>query len=321
MPSSGASAEMAAAAFKKMLTIRRAPARGAARGIAFIVVIWVLLLLTVILGGFVVVARTEALQARFLFDTAQARYAAEAGVSRVIWELRNADPMSTWVPDGRSYSMDFADAKVDIEIQDESGKVDINAADPTTLVLLFTAVGVAHDEAEQLAAAVVDWRDGDDLLTPNGAEDPEYESADLPYGAADAPFTTIGELQQVLGMDFDLYQKLQNDITIYGGAGRPNAAFASQLGLQTIEGIDPALAEQLLAARQQQHPGDPSSAAVMLPDGTPLLTAGGSGTYTVRSKATLANGTWTLVDATIRVGGAPGARAYSILRWREGSAD
>lgn len=300
---------------------RSIASRRGQRGIAFIVVIWVLLLLTVILGGFVVVARTEALQARFLFDTAQARYAAEAGVSRVIWELRNPDPLTTWVADGRSYNMDFADAKVDIEVQDESGKVDINAADLNTLVLMFTAVGVEHSEAEHLAAAVVDWRDGDDLLTPNGAEDPDYESANLPYGAADAPFTTVSELQQVLGMDFELYQKLQNDVTIYGGAGRPNAAFASQLGLQTIEGIDPALAEQLLAARQQQHPGDPGSAAVTLPDGTPLLTVGGSGTYTVRSKATLANGTWTLVDATIRVGGAPGARAYSILRWREGSAD
>lgn len=293
----------------------------AQRGIAFIIVIWVMVLLTVVLSGFVVVARTEALQSRFLLDSAQARYAAEAGISRVVWELHNTDPLTMWVPDGRSYDMDFAGAKVSIEVHDESGKIDINAADLDTLKRMFTAVAVDDTEADHLAAAVVDWRDVDDLLTVNGAEDGEYESENLSYGAADAPFSTIGELQQVFGMNYEIFEKLQNDITIYGGVGRPNAAFASALGLQTIDDIDPQQAQQLLEMRRQFRPGDAGSVGVTLPDGTPLLSAGGSGTYTVRSKATLANGAWTLVDATIRLGGAPGARAYSILRWREGSAD
>ncbi len=298
-----------------MATMRRQ------RGIAFIVVIWVMVLLTVLLSGFVVVARTEALQARFLFDSAQARYAAEAGISRASWELRNFDPLTMWVPDGRQYAFDFEGAKVTVEVQDESGKIDINAAGLETLIRMFAAVGVDQLQAESLAAAVIDWRDVDDLLNLNGAEDPDYESAGLPYGAADAPFTTIGELQQVLGMNYELYAKLQNDITIYGGIDRPNAAFASTLGLQTIDGIDPIMAQQLLDLRRQFRPGDAGAAAAVLPDGTALLAQGGTGTYTLRSKATMPNGTWTLVDATIRLGGSPGARAYSILRWREGSAD
>lgn len=291
------------------------------RGIAFIIVIWVMILLGVLLSGFVVVARTEALQSRFLMDSAQARYAAEAGVSRASWELRNTDPLTMWVPDGRQYDIEFEGAKVRIEVQDESGKIDINAASLNTLTLMFRAAGVEQVDADHLAAAVVDWRDVDDLVTVNGAEDDDYEADDRPYGAADAPFTTIGELQQVLGMDYELYAKLQNEITIYGGMDRPNPAFASELGLQTIEGIDPMLAQQLLQMRRQFRPGDPAGAAALMPDGTPLLAAGGTGTYTLRSKATMPNGTWTLVDATIRLGGAPGARAYSILRWREGSAD
>lgn len=295
--------------------------RQRARGVAFIIVIWVMVLLAVLLSGFVVVARTEALQSRFLFDSAQARYAAEAGISRATWELRNTDPLTMWVPDGRQYQFDFEGAQVSVEVQDESGKIDINAAGLNTLTLMFRAAGVEQLEADKLAAAVVDWRDVDDLLTLNGAEDDDYESADLPYGASDAPFTTIGELQQVLGMNYELYAKLQNEITIYGGLERPNAGFASELGLQTIEGIDPVLAQQLLATRRQVRPGDPAAAGLTLPDGTPLLAQGGTGTYTLRSKATMPNGTWTLVDATIRLGGAPGARAYSILRWREGSAD
>ena len=291
------------------------------RGVAFIIVIWVMVVLTVLLSGFVVVARTEAMQSRFLLDSAQARYAAEAGISRASWELRNIDPLTMWVPDGRQYDFEFEGAQVTVEVQDESGKIDINAAGLDTLTRMFVAVGVEQVQADKLAAAVIDWRDVDDLLTLNGAEDPDYESEGLEYGAADAPFTTIGELQQVLGMNYDLYAKLQNDITIYGGVDRPNAAFASMLGLQTIGDIDPVLAQQLLDMRRQLRPGDPAAGSALMPDGSPLLAQGGTGTYTLRSKATMANGTWTLVDATIRLGGAPGARAYSILRWREGSAD
>ncbi len=291
------------------------------RGVAFIIVIWVMVVLTVLLSGFVVVARTEAMQSRFLLDSAQARYAAEAGISRASWELRNIDPLTMWVPDGRQYDFEFEGAQVTVEVQDESGKIDINAAGLDTLTRMFVAVGVEQVQADKLAAAVIDWRDVDDLLTLNGAEDPDYESEGLEYGAADAPFTTIGELQQVLGMNYELYAKLQNDITIYGGVDRPNAAFASMLGLQTIGDIDPVLAQQLLDMRRQLRPGDPAAGSALMPDGSPLLAQGGTGTYTLRSKATMANGTWTLVDATIRLGGAPGARAYSILRWREGSAD
>jgi general secretion pathway protein K len=297
------------------------PRRGRSRGVAFVVVIWVMVLLAVLLSGFVVVARTEALQARFLFDSAQARYAAEAGVSRATWELRNTDPLTMWVPDGRAYDFEFEGIQVSVEVQDESGKIDINAASLTTLTAMFKAIGIEQVEADRLAAAVVDWRDVDDLVSINGAEDNDYESAGLSYGAADAPFTTIGELQQVLGMTYDRYAKLQNDITIYGGMDRPNPAFASALALQTIADIDPLLAQQLLEMRRRFRPSDPAGAGAVMPDGTPLLAQGGTGTYTLRSRATMPNGTWTLVDATIRLGGAPGARAYSILRWREGSAD
>ena len=39
------------------------------RGVAFILVLWLLALLTILLGSFALIARTESLQARHLFDT------------------------------------------------------------------------------------------------------------------------------------------------------------------------------------------------------------------------------------------------------------
>jgi general secretion pathway protein K len=290
------------------------------RGIAFIVVLWVMVLLAVLLSGFAVIARTEALQARHLAESTRARYMAEVGISRAIWELRNPDPLTRWAGDGRSYDFEFEGAKINVAIQDESGKIDINAVDGQVLMRFLEAHGVDMQLAQRIADAALDWRDADDLTQPMGAEDVDYEREGYPYGAADNGFQTIGEFQQVMGMDYELYRKLEPDLTIWGGSSMPSAGSASLAVLMSFPGMTPQMAEQLIALRSQIQPGDPAGATLTLPDGSPLLTGGNGVTYTVRSKATLPNGAWTQVDATIRLGGAAGARAYTILLWREGSA-
>jgi general secretion pathway protein K len=78
------------------------------------------------------------------------------------------------------------------------------------------------------------------------------------------------------------------------------------------------LAQQLIAARQQIQPGQPGAATLTLPDGTPIMANGGGNTYTVKSRATLANGASTVLDASIRLGGIGAAgRPYTVLRWRD----
>src|SRR5690349_24314676 len=69
----------------------RAIARSNARGIAFVLVLWVIAMLSILLGSFALVARTENLQSRHLFDTTQARYAAEAGLNLAIDALGKSD--------------------------------------------------------------------------------------------------------------------------------------------------------------------------------------------------------------------------------------
>ena len=291
------------------------------RGTALLLVLWVVALLGILLGSFVVLARSEQLQTRYLFDTTRARYAAEAGLSRAVYELRRADPLTRWVPDGRPYDIDFDDAKIQVSITDESGKVDLNMADELLLLALFQRAGADEDRATHLVDAVVDWRDPDDLVRPFGAEDKDYEAAGLAYGAADHGFALAGELQQVLGMDYELYRKLAPMVTVYARTARPNPAYASPEVLSLLPGVSPDIAQQVVEQRRQLTPDLLAASPLMLPDGTPLTMAGGGLTYTVQSRATLPNGAWTVLDTTIRIGGTPGGRAYSILRWREGSAD
>jgi general secretion pathway protein K len=302
--------------------IARNPAAPASeRGIAFVLVLWVIAMLAIMLGSFSLVARTENLQSRHLFDTTQARYAAEAGLNLAVYELRKQDPAERWIGDGRPYRFGYGDAEIEVSITDDSGKIDINAAanNPDLLVNLFATRGVPLDKAQALSDAVQDWIDPDDTTRPNGAEIAQYKAAGLSYGPKNAPFDTVSELQQVLGMTYDLYEKIEPGITIYSGRGNPSASFGNPVALQALyPDASPEQIQQFIQALQSQQPGMQSE-PVLAPDGTPVVAGGGGLTYSVKSRAKLPNGASTVLDATIRMGGVSTAgRPFVILRWRDG---
>ncbi len=288
------------------------------RGIALIVVLWILVLLTIVVGTYAVLARTESLQSRFLFDTTRARYAAEAGIHRAAYEMRNGNMETRWVPDGRPYTIGFGAAEVEIRITDESGKIDLNGSDAETLSNLFISRGMDETEAWHLADAIEDWRDEDDLPRLYGAELAEYEAAGYPYGPANQPFGSVDELQQVIGMSWDLYRELEPMLTV-NSSGRINPAFASADVLAANPEISAEDAAIFVQERHQIHPRDQQ--ALMLPDGTMVSLQGGGRTFSIRSRATLDTGTWSEVQATIELGGDQRGRPFRVLRWRDNVED
>jgi len=290
-------------------------------GVAFVLVMWVIAMLSVVLGSFALIARTEAMQSKHLFDTTTARYAAEAGLNLAVYGLSKSDPEQKWMADGRPYSVTFDDIQVELTITDDSGKIDINAADSAGLKNLFVGAGVEEPQAEELADAIVDWRDPDDLSSLHGAERDDYQAVDLPYGPRNAPFETLSEIQQVLGMNYELYSKIEPAITMFSGRSTPSAAYAPIEALMAIPGMTLEQAQQLIAQRQALAPGQlgQGNSGLMMPDGSPLMADGGGLTYSVKSRASLPNGASTVLDATVRMGGMNSAgRPFVVLRWRDG---
>jgi len=275
------------------------------RGAALVLVLWLIALLTALIGAFALTARTEGLQGKVLGDGAAAQERARAGLEYALTRLAGTPTQPGWRADGRRYRWQYEDATIDLRITDESGKVDLNLADAPLLAALVRAVGGDPQRADRIAAAIVDWRDPDNLSQPNGgAEDPDYAAAGLPYGAKDAPFESLAELQLVLGMDADLYAKLLPNLTLYSGISRPAPDFAPAPVLTAL-GLD---AQQVLAQRERN---DPAQAAAM---------GGGGGTYSIESRAQLAAGRVAVLRAVVRPGSSalPGS-AYTVLRWEEGS--
>ncbi len=286
------------------------------QGVALILVLWFSALLAIVVGTYSSMVRTEIIQSRHLFNTTTAWYAAEAGLHRAVFELRNPDVELRWFADGRSYEVPFGETMLDISIIDESGKIDINVANEDTLISLFESIGL-EDEQQilELVDAVLDWRDTDDLVRVYGAEDDDYESAGFPYGAKNNPFDTVTEVQQVMGMDFDLYEQIEPSITVFSSRARPDPAFAPETVLATFEGMTPDLITDFITQREQNEEfGVPLP---ILPDGTQAVARAGSYTYSIRSRATLPNGTWAELEATIRPGGAIRGRPFRIIRWKD----
>src|SRR3546814_2819089 len=121
----------------------------------------------------------EKLQGRTRSRGVVAEQAARAGVEYALTRLTETDPKRRWLPDGRRYDWAFGDMSVRIEVVDESGKVDLNAADVDLLARLFTVVGVDQATAGDIAAAIADWRDADDLTQPQGGARSEEHTSEL----------------------------------------------------------------------------------------------------------------------------------------------
>ena len=277
------------------------------RGAALLLVLWLVALLTALVGAYALTARIEALQGRVGSRGAMAQEIARAGMEYALVRVADRNPETHWQPNGRAYAWRFDGHDVQVRIIDETGKVDLNQADVPLLSRLMQVLGEPPDASDALAAAIVDWRDADDLGQPvGGAEDGDYAAAGRPYGAKDAPFETIAELEQVLGMTPDLYARLEPFLTLYSGRGQPDATYAQGPVLVAM-GMD---ATAWLAQREA------AGAA-----GAMQLVGTGSGTYSIESRARLADGRETSLRTVVRAGASPvPGSAYTLLRWEEGAS-
>ena len=82
-------------------------------------------------------------------------------------------------------------------IDDESAKVSLNSA---TQDMLLKLPGMTAE----LAAAIIDWRDGDSDVSSGGAEREYYLLLDDPYDCKNGPFESVDELLLVKGASVDI---------------------------------------------------------------------------------------------------------------------
>ncbi len=277
------------------------------RGIALLIVLWAVALLTVLLGGYVLLARSSALEARTVLAQTRARYAVEAGLARAVLALREPDPQQRWVADGRDYVFPFAGFRVRARVTDVTGLVDLNTATPAVLAALLRAAGDPVPAAAALAAAIQQRRTPPPPAGLTGARVDQDRQG---------PFITRDALRALPGMDAALYARIAPVLTLWSGRNSPDPAYAPALALATLPGLDRARAEAYVQVRRATPAGAPLPP---LPGAVVPPIAGASGVVAIDVEAIQADGTHASVHATVRLlAGAIANRTYAVLRWREG---
>ncbi len=289
-------------------------------GFALVAVLSAALLLAVITQSFVNEVRTDANLARNLKDNGQARALADGAVFRAAEMLIRDRSRREIVPDGRLLSIDAAGetgATVTVAIQDESGKIDLNRATPELLQELFESVGMESDNVDDLADAIFDWRDRDDLRRANGAEGADYRRAGLPYGAKNRAFETVDELRLVMGMTPALFARVEPALTVYSGKRGVDPRVAPKPVLLALGLGGEKEVSAFLESRQQSGAGNRAAGIPGFDISPRFLTTSTNAIFHIRSTALLPSGALYVRDAVLRI--APNRTPpYTILHWRRG---
>lgn len=236
------------------------------RGIALLLVIWVVAALTLIALALSIITRSEAFSAHRFCETAANRCLAEAGVEKAFAELSyrlmHRVERSAWKADGSSYVFELGGGRCRVSVSDEAGKLNLNTmTDKNKIILkniLVTVAGVAPDAANVIADSVLDWKEPDNLRRTYGTDDEYYLSLPDPYKPRHAPFESLDELLLVRGMNADiLYGNTERKgilpfITIYSQAEKINVMTAPREVLAAVPGLSSDIIDKFISLRGKE---------------------------------------------------------------------
>jgi general secretion pathway protein K len=205
-------------------------AKKSERGVALLVTMMALALMTMLVMDFTTSAslgyRSAAGQANELRAEYLARSAVSVGLSLLSTDARqNATAKTPYDGLDQRWAMPFppvplGGGEAQVSIIDEARKIDINLlinprtgqANPPYVKMverLFANLGVSP----ALVPAIVDWLDPDSIESAGGAESDYYLRLIPPYEPRNGPMPTIGDLRMIRGVDDVTFLRLQQFLT------------------------------------------------------------------------------------------------------------
>lgn len=182
------------------------------KGVALMMVLWILVLLSIVAMNFSFSTRWSTASTRNLKEETMAYYLCMKGYQEAInYLVSDIDPVVDLLDNEGNLRIDNETApvtgkkttnegEIDIRITDEDSKLNVNYAGEVRLEKLFEYVGMPTGTARELIDSILDWIDRDNKHRLSGAEDEYYEELDNPYKAKNNFFDVPEELLLVKGM-------------------------------------------------------------------------------------------------------------------------
>jgi len=304
------------------------------RGLALILVLWSLMLLTAVAVSFGYAVRVETAVGSALSDQVRAEAVAASGVRRAILGVLTEDKEARWPVDGRVREIPWPDAVLRASVRSESAKIDLNHAPKELLMGLFTNLLPGGEAvAEALADAVIARREqvaaqapaattrrGLPTAPPATARPPTAAPAATATAAAGRlAFRSVDELAQLPGFTPDGIWRLRPYLTVHGGKAKVDAASADVEVLAAVPGVSRDAAVAFVRDRAARSDETQALDISPLGEGARYLDAASKAAVAnVRALARLQGGAVAMVDSVLRIG--RGGKRYEILEWRQSLA-
>jgi general secretion pathway protein K len=180
-------------------------------GFALVIVLWWLVLLVFLTSQITLSSHTEGLVAANVRRSTIAEAEADGAVNEAIFQMLT----NRWQADGTAHLVRGPQAVAEVRIDDEGEKIDPNVVPLVLMQALLRACGATPKTAEQVSAAIVEWRSLDVLQPTVDERARQYRLAGLSYIPPNKRFVSEDELGLVLGMTPDLLTCLTPHMSVY----------------------------------------------------------------------------------------------------------
>jgi len=177
---------------------------GDKKGLVLVAVLWLMVVLMAMVATLGRDSRLDTKVSLLRMEELRCKWACRAGIETAIGVLnedtRESDSLIDYWSDNDEYFNDITLEKCSftVTVVDEAGKLNINTATKEQLLAL-------EYMTEEIADAIIDWRDKDDTPSSAGAEAGYYENLQFGYMTRNGPFRTIRELLLVKDVTEDLF--------------------------------------------------------------------------------------------------------------------
>jgi len=217
---------------------------GNQKGVALVFVLLILILLSIIAGSFSRGIRSDASIVHQTKTRLQSNALRDAGLAYAQFMLSQPTADLRWKTDARSYPFTFDGHPMNIEIQDEAGKFDLNLIDQELLQIL---IATFEENAESLSKNIIAFREGEGGFGPDSGHLDTNLDPSTPQ--TKWAFKKTKELFLVDGVTESLYQQLAPLLTVYSRQKAVDLGVASEAVLNALPDSDPAWVQHVLESR------------------------------------------------------------------------
>jgi len=285
---------------------KTAAGRGKRGGSALVMVLFIIVILTMLIGSFGFEAHLEARYAAYARDRIKATPRAQPGgvLAEMMMTRAGGGAGASQLPDSQNRWFDamerlrlgqeikglvqpLGEGFIIVDIEPEPGRLNVNLLTREDWEILLGNIGIPEEYHEGIIDPILDWKEPGEMPRPKGAKTDDYYSRlDPPYKAKGGPLDTVRELLLVKGF---------SEAILTGGVFDP----------MTVEG-DPALISSTHIRSVKVH--DDRDSLIYISGIEHMLTTYGDGKINIQSAP---------YDVLRTLPGVDEILAYAIMEERE----